>query len=149
MLREIALLGRALSHPLRLRILKLLSQQDLCVGQLVYLLAVQQSRVSQNLSILKYANFVTDSRCGRLIFYSLNRPAFEQALQNLRSFMGEPSLAGIADMQAEERRWLRMPTSLSICKPNAATDSVLHLPRVVDHKTTSQRRRGQSATRST
>jgi len=108
MLQELSAVGQALSDPTRLRILKLLALGQLCVCELVYLLPASQSRVSQNLAILKYAGLVTDERQGRWVHYSLNRPAFEQAIASLRSLVGETNLAHIPEMAAEAARWQQM-----------------------------------------
>jgi ArsR family transcriptional regulator len=120
MLRELSLVGQALSDPIRLRILKLLAVSDLCVCELVYLLPASQSRVSQNLSILRYAGLVTDTREGRWVHYALNRPAFEQALADLRTLTTEACLEGVPEMAGEAERWARMQTDnpRGICQPD-------------------------------
>ena len=104
MLLELSRVSQALSDPIRLRILKLLAVQDLCVCELVYLLPASQSRVSQNLAILKYAGLVHDERKGRWVFYSIDHPAVEQALAGLRALLTEPTLEGIPDMEDEASR---------------------------------------------
>ena len=139
MLRELSLVGQALSDPVRLRILKLLVVSDLCVCELVYLLPASQSRVSQNLSILRYAGLVTDRREGRWVHYALNRPAFEQALADLRTFATDASLDGVPEMAGEAERWVRMQTDnpRGVCQPDTATpgyslqDGATELPAIV------------------
>jgi ArsR family transcriptional regulator len=108
MLQELSAVGRALSDPTRLRILKLLALRQLCVCELVYLLPASQSRVSQNLSILKSTGLVSDEREGRWVHYSLNQPAFEQAIADLRSLVAEPSLDGLPEMATEAALWQQM-----------------------------------------
>jgi ArsR family transcriptional regulator, arsenate/arsenite/antimonite-responsive transcriptional repressor len=107
-LRELSEVAQALSDPMRLRILMLLSMRDLCVCELVYLLPASQSRVSQNMAILKYAGLVSDTRDGRRVHYSLNRANLEQALSDLRTMILDASLHVLPEMTAEAERWQRM-----------------------------------------
>lgn len=77
---------RALGDPTRLHILRLLSVRDACVCELVELLPIGQSAVSQHLRKLKYAGFVQDYREKSWIFYALRRDipsAIIQMLQEL------------------------------------------------------------------
>lgn len=122
MLRELSLIGQALSDPIRLRILKLLAQRDLCVCELVYLLPATQSRVSQNLALLKNANLVSDRREGRWVHYALNRAAFEQALADFHTFVSDANLSGLPEMSVEAERWARMAVDnpRGVCQPEPA-----------------------------
>jgi len=77
---------RALGDPTRLHILRLLSVRDACVCELVELLPISQSAVSQHLRKLKYAGFVRDYREKSWIFYALRGdipPAITILLQAL------------------------------------------------------------------
>ena len=66
---------RALSSPLRLRIVLLLFQQELCVCELMFILKMGQSRISHQLRILRDADLAEDVRRGRWIIYRLPLPA--------------------------------------------------------------------------
>jgi DNA-binding transcriptional ArsR family regulator len=56
---EIAQLAKALAHPIRVQIVRILSSSERCVcGDLVEQLPVAQSTVSQHLKILKEAGLV-------------------------------------------------------------------------------------------
>jgi DNA-binding transcriptional ArsR family regulator len=66
-----ALLFRALSHPVRLRILDILSRQEACVCHLTEILGQRQPYVSQQLATLREAGLVADRREGTLIYYHL------------------------------------------------------------------------------
>jgi DNA-binding transcriptional ArsR family regulator len=66
-----AQLFRALSHPVRLRILDILARQEACVCHLTAILGKRQPYVSQQLATLREAGLVTDRRDGTLIYYSL------------------------------------------------------------------------------
>ncbi len=121
MLKNLEAVASALSDPTRLRIVKLLAVRKLCVCQLEYLLDASQSRVSQNLSILKYADLVTDKREGRIVFYSLNRPVFERALQDLQALFGQATLDKMPEMNEEQRRWQDFPNDLAAICPAGET----------------------------
>ncbi len=62
---------RAISHPVRLRILDILAQQEACVCHLTAVLQRPQPYVSQQLATLREAGLVTDRREGTLIYYRL------------------------------------------------------------------------------
>jgi ArsR family transcriptional regulator len=64
---------KALADPTRLRILRLLLQRDLCVCELVFILGMDQSRVSHQLRILRDAELAEDIREGRWIIYRIPR----------------------------------------------------------------------------
>jgi DNA-binding transcriptional ArsR family regulator len=64
-------LYRALAHPVRLRILDVLSRQEACVCHLTAILHQRQPYVSQQLALLRAANLVTDHREGTIIYYRI------------------------------------------------------------------------------
>lgn len=66
----------ALSDPLRISVLELLRQQELCVCDLCESLGVSQSKLSFHLKTLKEAGLVHSRHEGRWIYYSLNLPQF-------------------------------------------------------------------------
>jgi DNA-binding transcriptional ArsR family regulator len=66
-----AQLFRALSHPVRLRILDILARQEACVCHLTAVLGQRQPYVSQQLATLRDAGLVADRRDGTLIYYRL------------------------------------------------------------------------------
>jgi DNA-binding transcriptional ArsR family regulator len=69
--RAQAQLFRALSHPVRLRILDILARQEACVCHLTAVLRQRQPYVSQQLATLREAGLVSDRREGTLIYYRL------------------------------------------------------------------------------
>jgi len=79
----------ALSDPLRLQIIELLRQRELCVCELCEQLRVSQSKLSFHLKTLKEAGLVRSQQEGRWIYYSLNLSQFiilEQYLADYRRF---------------------------------------------------------------
>lgn len=80
-----AALFHALSDPIRVEVLSLLSAGERCVCDLTEELDVAQSRLSWHLKTLKDAGLVTDRREGRWSYYTLERDAFELAESALAS----------------------------------------------------------------
>lgn len=76
----------ALSEPLRLQVLELLREQELCVCDLCNALAVTQSKLSFHLKTLKEAGLVRSRQEGRWIYYSLNLPQFVALEQYLADY---------------------------------------------------------------
>ncbi len=66
----------ALSDPLRIAVIELLTKQELCVCDLCSRLEVNQSKLSFHLKNLKEANLIHPRQEGRWIYYSLNLPQF-------------------------------------------------------------------------
>lgn len=62
---------KALSDPIRLRIINLLSGGELCVCKIVNVLSLPQSTVSRHLTILKNADLVEDTKKGSWSYYKL------------------------------------------------------------------------------
>jgi len=62
---------KALGHPVRLRILQVLRQQEACVCHLEAVLKQRQAYISQQLMRLRDAGLVEDRREGMNVFYRL------------------------------------------------------------------------------
>ncbi len=85
--KQIAAGFHALSDPLRIQILELLREQELCVCDLCDRLLVPQSKLSFHLKNLKEAALVRSRQEGRWIYYRLNLVQFlalEQYLSDYR-----------------------------------------------------------------
>jgi len=62
---------KAVSHPLRLRVLALLGSGELCVCQVAEVLRVPASSASEALRELRRAGFVAERKEGRWVFVSV------------------------------------------------------------------------------
>lgn len=77
--QELAAFAKAMSHPARIAILKVLAQRNECIcGDLVEVLPLAQSTVSQHLKELKSAGLITGSVDGPRSCYCINWKAFEK-----------------------------------------------------------------------
>ncbi|KZN99680.1 ArsR/SmtB family transcription factor [Pseudobacillus badius] len=65
---------KALSHPLRIRILELLAEGDKNVNELQTAIGSEGSSVSQQLSVLRSKNIVYGTKDGNRVVYSLRDP---------------------------------------------------------------------------
>jgi len=73
---HLAELAKALAHPARLRILRLLLATPGCIGgDIVEAVGLAQSTVSEHLRILKEAGLITGEISGPRICYALNPTA--------------------------------------------------------------------------
>ncbi len=61
---------RALSDPTRMRLLRLLTEEELSVAEVQEILGMAQSRISASLAQLKREGLVVDRRVGKNVFYS-------------------------------------------------------------------------------
>ncbi|KKK38546.1 ArsR family transcriptional regulator [Mesobacillus campisalis] len=71
---------KALAHPLRIRILELLSEGDKNVNEIKGLVGSEGSAVSQQLTILRSKNIVTGTKDGNQVIYSLRDPMIVELL---------------------------------------------------------------------
>lgn len=77
-MKDVVRIFKALADPNRLRIMLLLRQRELCVCELMYILGLEQSRVSHHMRVLREAGIAEDVREGRWIIYRV--PAGARAL---------------------------------------------------------------------
>lgn len=72
-IRRSAQLTKALGHPVRLSILKILCERDTCFcGDLTEVLPLAQSTISQHLKVLKETGLITGTISGVRVCYCLN-----------------------------------------------------------------------------
>ena len=77
--QELAAFAKALSHPARIAILSQLAKKNECIcGELVEVLPLAQSTVSQHLKELKNAGLIDGSIDGPRSCYCINWKAFEK-----------------------------------------------------------------------
>jgi ArsR family transcriptional regulator len=76
---------KTLSDPTRLRLLALVSREELSVAELQEILGMGQSRISSQLALLRQVNLVSDRREGKNAFYSLRASLPAKTLTLLRA----------------------------------------------------------------
>lgn len=80
---QLALFAKALGHPVRVQILKILNSQSCCyTGDLTDIIPLAQSTISQHLKALKDAGLIQGEIIPPKVKYCLNKENWERA-QNL------------------------------------------------------------------
>lgn len=95
-------LFKALGHPGRVRILEVLSEGDHTVTELVPLVALESSHLSQQLGVLRRAGVVVARREGSMVTYALASPEIAELLAVAKRFLIE-SLSVSEELLAELR----------------------------------------------
>ena len=83
---ELARLAKALGHPARVAIIRLLSDGDCICGAIVDRLPLAQATVSQHLKVLKDAGWIAGTIDGPRVCYCMNPqtgPRFLELVQEL------------------------------------------------------------------
>ena len=78
---------RALAHPLRIRVLELLSASERSVGDLQAALGVEQSHLSHQLGVLRRAGVVIARREGSAVVYALDDERVTELLDVARRIL--------------------------------------------------------------
>lgn len=98
---------RALSHPIRIRLLETLAAGERSVQELQEILHVEQPIVSQQLAVLRAKNIVVARKEGTVVFYALRDRLLVDLLEVARrifnnQLIGSQSL--LRELQREARR---------------------------------------------
>ncbi len=87
---EIAEVAKSLSHPARLKILKILSQMDVCMcGEIVDLLPLAQATVSQHLKELKRVNLIQGEIEGPKTCYCIDMASIQKIFDSFQNYFNE------------------------------------------------------------
>jgi len=74
-IKDVIKIFKALADPTRLRIMLMLRRRELCVCELMFILEMEQSRVSHHMRVLRDAGIAEDVREGRWIIYRIPEKA--------------------------------------------------------------------------
>ncbi len=95
-LRDYETVMKAVADPTRVRILKILEGGELCVCQVIAVIALGQSTISKHLFLLRAAGLIKDRRDKKWIHYSLDgksgNPYAGPALRNVRAWLDDDPL---------------------------------------------------------
>ena len=100
---------KVLADPTRMKIIKFLLEEDLCVCELVEIMGIAQPTVSQHLRRLKSIGLTEETRDGQRINYSLVKPAFQTYMNDLKVFLAAAS-EDIPEMKPEYERYIKLMT---------------------------------------
>ena len=71
---------KALSDPVRRKILELLKVGRLSAGEIAQQFSISGAAISKHLSVLRDADLIRDDREGKFIFYELNTSVLEEVM---------------------------------------------------------------------
>ena len=87
-LTTLARLAKSLSHPARLAILEYLLKTDACMcGDIVEVLPLSQSTVSQHLKELKGSGLIKGTVSGPKVCYCIDQEVWDMACKNFNLFL--------------------------------------------------------------
>jgi ArsR family transcriptional regulator len=79
---------KALADPTRLRIMRLLLRREICVCEIMFILGMEQTRVSHHMRALRDAGLAEDRRDGRWIIYRIPAAARRLVRDLVRGAVG-------------------------------------------------------------
>ena len=95
---------KTLGHPMRIRVLELLSEREHSVAELLPQVGVEASNLSQHLAVLRRAGLVSTRREASTVFYSLASPQVGELLAVARRILTTllaEQMQLLSDLQAE------------------------------------------------
>ncbi|MER5203372.1 metalloregulator ArsR/SmtB family transcription factor [Streptomyces sp. NPDC002825] len=93
---------KTLGHPVRIRVLELLSEREHGVAEMLRDTGVEAAYLSQQLAVLRRANLVVARREGVAVYYALTSPQVVELLRVARTILSGV-LAGQAELLADLR----------------------------------------------
>ncbi len=88
--QELAQAAKVMGHPARIEILKILAERNTCIcGEVVEILPLSQSTVSQHLRELKNAGFILGTIDGVRSCYCINWPFVQKIARQWNAFFAD------------------------------------------------------------
>ena len=78
---------RTLGHPARIRILELLADRDHAVHELLEVITIEASNLSQQLAVLRRTGLVASQRQSGEVIYSISAPEVRDLLVSARQII--------------------------------------------------------------
>lgn len=91
---------KTLGHPARIRVIELLRDGERSVGELIPLVGIEASHLSQQLGVLRRAGVVTARKEGSTVLYSVSDPRIFHLLESAKAILSA-SLAESRDLLLE------------------------------------------------
>ncbi|CAK0751099.1 ArsR family transcriptional regulator, arsenate/arsenite/antimonite-responsive transcriptional repressor [uncultured Gammaproteobacteria bacterium] len=126
MLGQFEQAGRAIADPSRLRILKLLELEELCVCQVTAVLGLAPATVSKHLSLLRAAGLVAQRKAGRWVYYRLaERSANPYAMAVLALVQGVLGDDNTITIDQQKLKKIKMIPVEALCAKGGGTPVTL------------------------
>jgi DNA-binding transcriptional ArsR family regulator len=78
---------KTLGHPVRIRVLELLSQREHAVSELLAAIPIEPASLSQQMAVLRRAGLVTPRREGSAVHYSVTSPQVSELMAVARAIL--------------------------------------------------------------
>jgi DNA-binding transcriptional ArsR family regulator len=91
---------KTLGHPARIRVLEVLRDGERSVSEMIPLVGLEQSHLSQQLAVLRRGGIVTARKEGTTVRYSVTDPRLFHLLETAKEILAT-SLSGSQDLLAE------------------------------------------------
>ena len=94
---------KTLGHPARIRVLELLGKREHAVSELLPVVGVEATNLSQHLAVLRRAGLVVTRKDGAAVYYSLTSPRVAELLAVARGILTEvlsEQVGLLADLRA-------------------------------------------------
>lgn len=87
-LEEVATALRVLAHPHRLRMVELLVDRHLSVGELAELVGIPPNACSQHLNLMRANGLLSSRRNGKTVHYSVQHPSAVNVIRCIQQHWG-------------------------------------------------------------
>jgi len=87
-LNEAAECLKTLAHPVRLRMIQMLLNERLTVGELAEACEIQSHMASEHLRLMQHCGLLTSQREGRKMYYSIAEPCLEKIMECIEERFG-------------------------------------------------------------
>ncbi len=125
MINQTSSLFKALGEPTRLKIMKFLSLQELCICELVAILNMSQPRISQHVKVLKQAGLIKERKDKQKSYFSLDKEIISGSLIKPWTSFLQCSLDSISELSEEHQRYLQLESNETVqaCKKGCQIES--------------------------
>jgi ArsR family transcriptional regulator, zinc-responsive transcriptional repressor len=79
---------RTMAHPTRLRMLQMMLQKELTVGEIAAACGIRSHVASEHLRMMQHCGFLTRRQDGRRIYYQVAEPAVARIMDCIESRFG-------------------------------------------------------------
>ncbi len=111
MIEKTAGILKALGEPTRLKIIKFLSVQELCICELTAILDISQPRVSQHVKVLKHVGLVKERKVKQKSYFSINGDTLRGSnIESFNTFM-QYAIEEIDDLDCECYRFAALDSN--------------------------------------
>lgn len=131
MIDKTARILKALGEPTRLKIVKLLSSRELCICELVAVLAMSQPRISQHVKVLKEAGVVSERRHRQNSYLSLNAQILDQLTLKPLKLLMETNPQDIPEIKEEYQRYLSLDSNEDVIACKTHVPKGMRIPQII------------------